>query len=123
MDEIHVLAAARYIEMNPVAAKIVSRPEEYRWSSARAHLEGRDDTLVEVAPLMRMIGDWKGYLMQKPLEGEVRTIMTHERSGKPAGDKEFILRMERILGRDLARKKPGPKPKSLVNLVCVPRNP
>ncbi|MDO9079874.1 MAG: transposase [Desulfuromonadales bacterium] len=38
MDEGHLVSAARYVEMNPVAAGIVASPEDYPWSSARAHL-------------------------------------------------------------------------------------
>jgi len=41
MDDEHLLAAARYIELNPVRAKIVRKPHRYRYSSAQAHLEGR----------------------------------------------------------------------------------
>lgn len=115
MDERHLLSAARYIEMNPVAAKIVNQPEDYLWSSARAHLNGRDDNLVRVAPLLQMIGNWREYLMQQPLEQEVKKILAHERNGKPLGDQEFIVKMGCILGRDLTTKRPGPKPKSLVN--------
>ncbi len=36
MDEQYLLAAG-YIEINPVAAKLVKRPEGYRWSSVHAH--------------------------------------------------------------------------------------
>ena len=44
------MAAARYGAMNPVgrAARRARRPR----SSVRAHLAGRDDGLVEVAPLL-----------------------------------------------------------------------
>src|SRR6185503_8599863 len=43
MDEDHLLACARYVELNPVRAGLVARPEHWRWSSARAHLGlGRD---------------------------------------------------------------------------------
>ncbi len=40
MDERHLLSAARYIELNPVAAGMVRKPEDYPWSSARTHLFG-----------------------------------------------------------------------------------
>ena len=43
MDEQYLLATARYIEMNPVAAELVQNPEDYRWSSAQAHLAGEDE--------------------------------------------------------------------------------
>ena len=52
MDENYLLVATRYVEMNPVRAGMVHAPEDYRWSSARAHLEGQDDQLVKVAPLL-----------------------------------------------------------------------
>ena len=51
MDESYFLTAARYVELNPVRAKIVTRAEDYPWSSASAHLSGKNDILVEVAPL------------------------------------------------------------------------
>jgi len=37
MDEQYLLAAARYIELNPVRAKLTKNPEDYPWSSAAAH--------------------------------------------------------------------------------------
>ena len=43
LDEHYLLAAARYVEMNPVKARLVRRPWRYRWSSAAAHLNRRDD--------------------------------------------------------------------------------
>ena len=56
MDEEHLAAAARYVALNPVRAKLVARAEDWRWSSARAHCEGRDDRLVSVAPLADRCG-------------------------------------------------------------------
>ncbi len=41
MDEPHLLAATRYIAVNPVAAGLGSRAEDWPWSSARAHLRAR----------------------------------------------------------------------------------
>jgi hypothetical protein len=35
-------------------------------SSARAHVEGRDDALVEVLPLLTMAGDWLACLPLRP---------------------------------------------------------
>ena len=43
--------ARRYIALNPLRAKLVKRPEDYKWSSAKAHLQGEDDILVKVDPL------------------------------------------------------------------------
>ena len=38
MDEEWLVACARYVELNPVRAGLAARPEDWRWSSARAHL-------------------------------------------------------------------------------------
>jgi len=54
MDEPYLLAAARYVELNPVRARLAERAGDWRWSSARAHLGGRDDALVKVAPLLAL---------------------------------------------------------------------
>ena len=48
MNESYLLAAARYVELNPVRAGLVKSPGVYPWSSAAAHLTGRDDELVRV---------------------------------------------------------------------------
>ena len=45
------MAAARYVALNPVRARLVARAEDWPWSSVRAHLEGRNDALVHAAPL------------------------------------------------------------------------
>ena len=42
MDEGYLLAATRYIEMNPVRAHLADTPEGWPWSSARAHLAGKE---------------------------------------------------------------------------------
>lgn len=52
MDEQYLLACVRYIENNPVRAKLVKSPELWPWSSASAHMQGKDDALVRVAPLL-----------------------------------------------------------------------
>lgn len=82
MDEFYLLAAARYVEMNPVAARIVALPQEYSWSSAKAHLLAHDDTLAKVAPLLSLVGNWSSFLSLASVD-EVKTFHKHERSGSP----------------------------------------
>ena len=45
MDEPYLLAAARYVELNPVRARLTESAGDYEWSSAKAHLSGKDDGL------------------------------------------------------------------------------
>jgi putative transposase len=44
--EVSWFRCARYIELNPVRARMVSAPGDYRWSSYRAHAFGKSDHLV-----------------------------------------------------------------------------
>jgi putative transposase len=41
-----------YVSLNPVRARLVSRAEDWAWSSARAHLAGEDDSLVSMRPVL-----------------------------------------------------------------------
>jgi putative transposase len=107
MDEPYLLAAARYIELNPVRAKLVSDAAEWRWSSAKAHLSGRDDRLVEVAPMRALVADWRGLLNSAIPEEELRDLREHGRTGCPLGNATFVERLERAIGRILRPQKPG----------------
>lgn len=108
MDERYLLAASRYVEMNPVAAGIVARPEEYPWSSAQAHLSAQGDKLVKVEPLLSIVGNW-GNLLSLSSEEEITTFRKHERSGRPLGEEVFVDQIETQLSRTLRPQKPGPK--------------
>ncbi len=112
MDEAYLLAAARYVELNPVRAKLARRARDWRWSSARAHLAGRDDGLVRVKPLLDLVPDWAGFLAGGLNEAEREAIRAGERTGRPLGSERFTARLEKRLGRKLARQKPGPKPRA-----------
>ena len=112
MDEPNLLAAARYVELNPVRARLASRPEDWPWSSAKAHLAGHDDDLAQVAPLLDRAGDWQAFLQSGLDEPTLETLRGHERTGRPLGDTSFVAGLEARLGRTLARRKPGPARKS-----------
>ncbi|MEQ1863416.1 MAG: transposase [Micropepsaceae bacterium] len=111
MDDAHLLACARYVEQNPVRARLVERAREWRWSSARAHLSGRDDGLVRVKPLLDRVDDWLAFLGERLTEEDLEPIRSGEHTGRPLGSPAFVKQLERRLGRTLARQKPGPKPK------------
>jgi len=115
MDEPYLLAAARYVELNPLRAGLVSNPWDWPWSSARAHLAAEDDQLVKVAPLLAMIGDWRAFLRSAMPEDELRDIRRHARTGRPLGDEAFLSRLEDIVGRVLKPQKRGPKSNEKAN--------
>jgi putative transposase len=112
MSESHLVACARYVEMNPVRAGLVDRPRDWPWSSARAHLAGRDDGLVTVAPLLDMVTDWRALLDDRPPKGEWDDLRAHTRTGRPLGEAGFVAGLERKLGRVLGKRKPGRQPRA-----------
>ena len=55
--ERYLLSCMRYIESNPVRARIVESPSEYRWSSFRANACGGVDRLITPHPIYDAMGD------------------------------------------------------------------
>lgn len=109
MDERYLLAAVRYVELNPVRAQMVEHAWDYPWSSAAAHIRGRDDRLVQVKAMLDRVADWREYLGREPDAAELRELRRHNRTGRPLGSDEFITHLERATGRDLKPKEPGPR--------------
>jgi putative transposase len=110
MDEDYLLATVRYVERNPVSAGLCETPEQWRWSSAHAHLKGQDDGLVRVKPMLDRIDNWSAYLSSNNDTSEIDTIRRHTRTGRPLGSSHFINKLEQLSGKPIAPKRPGPKP-------------
>ncbi len=111
LDEVHLLAAVRYVERNPVRAGLVASAEEWPWSSARAHVLGRDDTLVKVVPMLGWVGDWAEYLASPEDEALLEGLRRNERTGRVLGGESFIETLESALARPLKPGRRGRKPK------------
>ncbi len=111
LNERHLFAAVRYVERNPVRAKIVSNAEDYLWSSARYRIYGLRSDLLSPFHLQDEIKDWAGYLAQDDREDDLKLMRRHGATGRPLGNSEFIEKIARRLGVDLTPKRAGRKPK------------
>jgi putative transposase len=111
MDGRYLLRAVRYVELNPVRAKLCRVPWRWRWSSAPAHVAGRDDGLVRVAPLLKRVKDWREFLMEAVEAEDIERLRRHERTGRPLGSAAFLDRVEATLEWIVRPAKPGRKPK------------
>ena len=107
LDDGHLPAAVRQVELNPVRARLADEPADWPWSSARAHLAGRDDALVTVAPLLERVGDWRAFLAAGVSDDALEAIRRHERTGRPLGGQAFVAALEAALGRTLGPRRPG----------------
>ena len=98
----HLWAVARYIEMNPVKAGLVTRAENYQWSSARYHLLGKPDTLLVkstwLAPAERAA--YRTFLLEDDRR-QTNALEQATRSGRPFCSAATLLRLEAMLGRGL----------------------
>ena len=114
MDEGHLVAAVRYVSLNPVLARLVARAEDWPWSSVRAHLAGENDALVNVTSVLARIADFAGLLEETGEAGFA--IRNAEGTGRTPGNHDFIAGLE----RPLARRAPGPKPQKYGACTSVP---
>lgn len=104
LDEPHLWAAIRYVERNPVRAKIVEDATENAWSSARAHAFGsRDELLAPDRPFPGAIGDWRRWLAVELDDETLNRLRDNTATGRPSGSDAFVSEMERRLARSLRR--------------------
>ncbi len=110
LDENHFMAAMRYVERNPVRAKMVKKPWEYRWSSAAYHT-GRAEMEVKLGNIDKHIDitneQWEEYLLENDEKEDLQTIRESTMKGIPLGDIKFIQRLEEKIGKTLTRKPRG----------------
>jgi len=108
LDDHHLLAAARYVELNPVNAGIVKEAAQYPWSSARFHLGlSQGDALVRDKSLLGLVNNWSEYLKGDDEPRTQTMLLRGIRTGRPAGSEQFVEMIERLTGRDLAMRKAG----------------
>lgn len=112
MDEPHLLAAIRYVLLNPVRAGLTRTAEAWPYSSARAHVLGSPDLLIDPRPVADRIDDWRAYLNAEETEVEDELIRKHSRLGRPLGSDAFIEGLEKRTGRSL-RPRPRGRPKNI----------
>ncbi|MGJ4998741.1 transposase [Bradyrhizobium sp. HKCCYLS3077] len=112
MDEAHLAAALRYVSLKPVRARLVTRAQDWAWSSTRAHLRGRDDGVNAREPVKAMVPDIAGLLGGRLDDEEAlfARLRAAESIGRPIGSDRFLSRIEKMTGRLLKPAKRGPKP-------------
>src|ERR1700737_1858703 len=109
MDEDHLAAAFRYVSLNPVRARLVARAQDWRWSSARAHLGLGADGLTDIAPAGSRFANFAD-LLEGPADDQAAARLRKAESvGRPVGSAAFIAGLEAITCRRLRPLKRGPR--------------
>ncbi len=104
-EDRHLLAVVRYVECNPVRAHMVRQAVDYPWSSARHHVTGQPDRLVQRSPIRDLVPDWGQFLRDH--EEALDTIRRHVRTGRPCGTAEWVRGWEQRLQRPLLPRHGG----------------
>ena len=110
-----MLACYRYIELNPVRACLVAKPDDYRWSSFRANSGGRAESLLSPHPEYLALGAHPAArsaaylgLFEHALEPSLLdSIRKATNGGYPLGSETFKSAVLTPLGRKVEPARPG----------------
>ncbi|MFH1550917.1 MAG: transposase [Planctomycetota bacterium] len=101
---------ALYVEWNPVRASLVTRPEQWQYSSARHHALGESDPLVNDTLFDE--SDMKQYrklLSEGPPESQVEEIRRGIHANRPVGSGDFLARLKETFGISVTKKRGRPR--------------
>jgi putative transposase len=113
--ENYLLKCYRYIELNPVAAKIVIQPEDYTWTSHHHNAWSGNDPLITDHESYRSLGknqeqrcsSYRGLFRGTLSTVDYKAIRKATHYCMPLGSAEFIDQIERRIGRPLGFAKRG----------------
>ena len=111
----YLLACCRYIELNPVRARMVDHPGGYRWSSYMARMGGAGSDWLDIDPVYLALADedesrrhkYKAFLEEAIPSGEWELIREAVKRNQLTGNTRFADEVEKIVGRRVERRGPG----------------
>jgi len=104
----YLWSVVRYIERNPLKVGLAVRVEDYRWSSAKAHLSGaKDDLLTQPDWLDASARADYAYFISVEDEEQNNAIRKATRTGRLFGSEGFIDNLEYELNRQIRNRKAG----------------
>jgi putative transposase len=114
MDEDHLMAAFRYVALNPVKAGLAKAAPDWPWSSTAAHIAGKSTAYVDVTPALARVGDFAALVAPGPSVDEARwgEVLKAELIGRPVGAEAWVRGLEEQFGRGFSPKKRGRKRKA-----------
>jgi len=109
----YLWTVSKYIENNPVRAGIVKKPEDYLYSSAKAHILQKKDPILK-EPLFDKgeLDEYKRFVKSEDDKRILEEIRSRTRSGKPLGDGGFVKTLSERIGYSLSFRTKGRPRKS-----------
>jgi putative transposase len=90
----HLLTVCRYVERNPLRARLVRRAEAWRWSSLWRRERGRGHDLLSEWPVARP-EDWGELVNRAQTPAELEALRAAAQRGRPFGTGPWLDEMVR----------------------------
>jgi len=111
----YLLACSRYIEMNPVRARIADLPQDYRWSSYRHNAMGKTDSMLSPHALYQALGNspaerqkvYRGLFKEILAENELLALRKATNNCTLLGDNTFQAEIAAMLARRVKKYSHG----------------
>lgn len=123
--ETYLLKCYRYIELNPVRANMVHRPDDYPWSSYSANALGENSVMLSPHEVYRRLGPANErrciayrQIVGQALDGrDLQAIRSAIHYCSPLGDEQFLESIEAELGAPLGQQGRGRPRKRTAGMV------
>jgi putative transposase len=104
----HFYTVCRYVERNPLRAKLVRRAENWRWGSLwrRSHSLDQPDPLLSTWPLP-MPDAWPDLVQRPQTEAELESLRRSVQRSAPFGQATWQARTAKRLGLEHTLRAPG----------------
>jgi len=102
LDGRHLWPVLKYVELNPVRAKLCRRAWKYAWSSAALHTDEKAQSeLLNLPRWYKQItaAAWRKELAEGLTAAEGARIRLRTHTGRPLGSDRFVSKLETLLGR------------------------
>jgi putative transposase len=98
----------RYVQRNPLRARLVGRVERWRWGSCRVRLQGPPELAALLAEWpVDAPRDWLEWVNRPQTDAEVEAVRTSLSRGRPFGNDAWVERTARRLGLEHTLRLPG----------------
>jgi len=114
-SDAYLLQVYRYIELNPVRARMVTSPEEYKWSSYQINALGKNSDLCSPHPLYLSLGattairlcEYMKLFMNLLNVSQINDIRNSTNKNLALGSELFKKEIEHLTGRRVFARKRG----------------
>lgn len=102
----HYLTVPRYVEPNPLRAKMVERSQDWEWSSLKPTARSGPDGLLCDGPI-RKPAQWTRYVNGVETESELKSLRQSVARGTPFGDTRWQTKTAAALGLESSLRPRG----------------